>query len=85
MNVLISLFLPQTLTNLFWKERYISKFYFYFKETQMSRKREIEYCIVIVSIVKSISFHNFEKSLAKFGRGKREMCLLHNKHSSCMS
>lgn len=70
MSVLIVFFLPQTLTNLFWREWYISKFYFYFKEIQTSRKKRVEHCIVIASIVKNISCHDFEKSLAKIGHGK---------------
>lgn len=46
---------------------FISKFYFYFKEIQTSRKKKIQHCIVIASIVKDISCHDLGNSLAKTG------------------
>lgn len=52
--------------------RFISIFCFYFKEIQTSREKKVQHCIgiVIASIVKDISAHDFEKSLAKIGREK---------------
>ena len=61
---------PPTLANLFWREWSISKLHFYVKETQTSRKKEVEHCVVIASILKHIGWHDFKKSLAKTGHRK---------------
>lgn len=75
-------------TNLFWKEWYISfpNSTFTFKKFRLQeKKKKVQRCIVITSIVKDISACDFEKSLAKIGHEKRKSVLVHNNNPSYMS
>lgn len=85
MNVFI-VFFPSIDANLFWKGWYISFANSTFKKFRLQeKKKKVQCCIAIASIVKDITVRDFEKSLAKIGHEKGKSILVHNNHPSYTS
>lgn len=69
MNVLIVFFLLQTLIYSEGNDTF-PNCTFTLKKFKLQGEKKVEHCIVIASIVKNISCHDFEELLAKIGHGK---------------